>query len=319
MSTSRTVRNMAVAVSLLLPLLAACGSSTTSGSAGSGTTSTGTTTAGTPSAGTSGQLSVPADASADLKKQYLAENAIALCMKKQGFSYTPEAPDDAVASWATAGADYKLTEQFRQKYGYGGYSRIVYPDDPQLPGSAASEKVTSANSDYLATLTPAQTTAYNKAMGSAPDSKVGQKDWTGCEGTARKQVYGSATLTQQDMAASDEANREAGQALNGDPTLVSLAQSYAACLRNDGITVTTTQPTSISDMVQMQVDLALPPSISGAVNPDGTPLGPPMTKDEALPLLAKEIHLAMQDLACGKAFRAAYFPKFLKNPYHGAG
>lgn len=45
-----------------------------------------------------------------LKKQYLLENAIAACMKKQGFTYTPVAPEDPAASWATDGADYELTK-----------------------------------------------------------------------------------------------------------------------------------------------------------------------------------------------------------------
>ncbi|MFB6784812.1 MULTISPECIES: hypothetical protein [unclassified Streptomyces] len=99
MSGSRTVRKLAAAVSPL-PLLAACGT-------GSETASH---TAGKSSAGSSAQLDVSADAGAVLKKQYLLENAIAACMKKQGFTYTPVAPEDPAASWATDGADYELTK-----------------------------------------------------------------------------------------------------------------------------------------------------------------------------------------------------------------
>ncbi|MDX3076146.1 hypothetical protein ACIP98_28345 [Streptomyces sp. NPDC088354] len=306
MSGSRAARKLAVAVSLL-PLLAACGSEAASRTAGDGRDP----------AAASGQLEAPADASADLKKQYLVENSIAACMKKQGFTYTPVAPEDPAASWATDGADYQLTKKQRQKYGFGIYSAAVYPDDPQAPGSNASRKdsTDTVHADYVATLTPEQRTAYEKALGGPPDPKTGAKDWTGCQGTADKQVYGSTTPQQrsEETATRMQAN---GQALNGDPKLITLAQSYASCLRKDGIPVTTTQPTSIGEMVKLQANVSAPVGAgagAAALNPDGTPIEP-IGKAEALPLLTKDIALAMQDLECGKAFRAAFFPKFFKAP-----
>ncbi|MEU1178086.1 hypothetical protein ABZ464_10610 [Streptomyces sp. NPDC005820] len=303
----------------LLPLLAACGGgeSTSSSSAGDGSAAT---TGGKTSAGSSGQLDIPADASADLKKQYLVENAIAACMKKQGFTYTPEAPEDFRTGWATDGADYGLTKKFRQKYGFGYTAVAVYPDDPQVSRKAANEP--SANAKYMATLTPAQKTAYEKALGGPPDPKVGQKDWTGCMGTADKEVYGGESVADRSAASASE-NQANAQALNGDQELVGLAQSYASCLRKDGITVTTTQPTSIGEMVKLQASASAPAGAGGAVSveagangekPEGGPSTETMSKAEALPLLTKEIELAMKDLACGKDFRAAYFPKFFKAP-----
>ncbi|MFF3561353.1 hypothetical protein ACFYXS_15055 [Streptomyces sp. NPDC002574] len=308
MSGSRAARKLAVAVSLL-PLLAACGTEVASPSAGGGKDR----------ADSPGQLDAPADASADLKKQYLVENAIAACMKSQGFTYTPVAPEDLAASWATDGADYELTEKHRQKYGFGFYAKVVYADDPQVPGSEAAEKnsTDTVHSDYRDTLTPEQRTAYDKALGGPPDPKTGEKDWSGCQGSAEKQVYGSTTPQQRgdETAAQYQAN---AQALNGDPKLIALAQSYASCLRKDGIPVTTTRPTEIGEMVKLQANSSVPPSVMGAVNSDGSPMEP-MSKSEALPLLTKEIDLAMQDLECGKEFRAAYFPKFLKAPAPSGG
>ncbi|MFD3456022.1 hypothetical protein ACFWVC_28060 [Streptomyces sp. NPDC058691] len=303
MSGSRTARKLAVALSLL-PLLAACGAEKASQSAGGGKVS----------AGSSGQLDVPADAGEDLKKQYVMENAIAACMKKQGFAYTPDPPEDPASSWANDGADYELTKKFRQKYGFGYAAAAVYPDDPQSPFSRAAAQEPSANAKYIATLTPEQKTAYDKALGAPPDGKAsggGGKDWTGCQGEGNKAAYGSASA--QDRGAETAARNQANaQALNGDPKLVGLAQSYASCLRKDGIPVTTTQPTSIGEMVKLQAAGSTPDGIGGAAV-DGTSREP-MSKDEALPLLTKEIDMAMKDLACGKDFRAAYFPKFLKAP-----
>ncbi|WP_405753656.1 hypothetical protein OG232_24000 [Streptomyces sp. NBC_01411] len=310
MNRSHAVRSLAAAVSLL-PLLAACGSGSHSHSA----------TGGKTTAGSSGQLDVPADANADLRKQYLLENAIAACMKKQGFTYTPVAPEDPAASWATDGADYALTKKYRQKYGFGIFSGIVYPNDASAPGSAGARKDSgkTPNAAYVETLTPDQKTSYNKALGTPPDPKTGEKNWTGCQGGANKSVYGSASAQERSTTTASQ-NQANAQALNGDPKLVALAQSYASCLRKEGVSVTTTQPTGIGDMVRLQA-LRSAPAGAGGVSPvggDGN-TGKSLSKKDALPLLTKDIELAMQDLQCGKAFRAAYFPKFLKAPTSGGG
>ncbi|CAL9665686.1 hypothetical protein SUDANB15_07187 [Streptomyces sp. enrichment culture] len=181
------------------------------------------------------------------------ENAIAACMKKQGSAYAPVAPEDPAASWTTYGADYALTKKYRQKYGFGIYAGIVYPDDAGASGSAAdrqdSDRTPSA--DYVDTLTPEQKTAYSEALGAFPDPKAGEKNWTGCQGEADKEVYGSASAQERSIEAAnrDQAN---AQALNGDPELVALVQSYASCLRKEGISVTTTQPTGVGETVRLQ-------------------------------------------------------------------
>ncbi|MEV0787206.1 hypothetical protein AB0I52_30430 [Streptomyces sp. NPDC050423] len=293
----------------LLPLLAACG--TDAGSESHSADGEKTT------AGSSGQLDVPADSNADLKKQYLLENAIAACMKKQGFTYTPVAPENAADSWATAGADYALTKKYRQKYGFGIYAGIVYPDDAGARGGAAArrDQVETPNSSYVKTLTPEQKSAYNKALGGPPDPKAGEKDWTGCVGEANKKVYGSASAEERSTT-SENQNRANAQALNGDPKLVALAQTYASCLKKEGIPVTTTQPTGIGEMVKLQAigsAQAGPPVVAEGNTQKS------LSKEEALPLLTNDIELAMRDLECGKEFRAAYFPKFMKTPTNGGG
>ncbi|MFE4962272.1 hypothetical protein [Streptomyces sp. NPDC056660] len=310
MTRSRTVRRLAAAVSLL-PLLAACGTGSDAHPADRKTT-----------AGSSGQLDIPADANADLKKQYLVENAIAACMKKQGFTYTPVAPEDPAASWATDGADYTLTKKYRQKYGFGIYSGIVYPHDAGASGSTAAQRDSDGmpNADYVDTLTPEQKSAYGKALGAPPDPKTGRNDWTGCQGEADKKVYGSASVEERSTATESRSQANA-QALNGDPKLVALAQSYASCLKKEGISVTTTQPTGIGEMVKLQALGSAPAGAGGvpAVGGDGNTQKKSMSKEEALPLLTKDIELAMRDLECGKQFRSAYFPKFLKAPTSGGG
>lgn len=171
----------------LLPLLAACGTGTDTDTGSESHASDGEKT----TAGSSGQLDIPADANADLKKQYLLENAIAACMKKQGFTHTPVAPEDPTASWTTDGADYALTKEYRRKYGFGIYAGIAYPDDAGASGSAAARQGSdrTPNADYVDTLTPEQKAAYDKALGAPPDhasSGVGRLacDGEDCQGRA---------------------------------------------------------------------------------------------------------------------------------------
>ncbi|MGW5091000.1 hypothetical protein [Streptomyces coelicoflavus] len=262
------------------------------------------------SAAPGGELTVPEDADPDTKNYYLTENAIAACMKKRGFSYTPVPgvePNEEMN--AGEGRDYGLAKKYREKYGFGTYSRIVYPNDPAV---TLPEEESDPNDSYRSSLPAAQQKKYDKALGRLrfilKDNGVIQRPpKDGCVAQAELKVYGppkSKAEQDRENAEQQERDKQAGQALNGDPQLVSLAQAYADCLRKEGITVTTTQPTSIADMVKFQVADQIPP--------DGLP-----GKEEALAKLPGEIDLALKDLECGKQFRTAYWPKFDKNPYVG--
>lgn len=300
---------MVLAAASMLPL-SACGQSDSRTSSSAASDEGDIQAGGSPSAATGGRLTIPEDADPDTKNYYLTENAIAACMKKRGFSYTPSpgsTPNEA--SSAIDGADYALAKKYRQKYGFGIYSRAVYPNDPAAPGPSEH---TDPNASYRSLLPAAQQQAYDKALG-APGAARDNGEYEGpakggCTAEAHLKVHGPAKTEaeqERENAKQEERDRQAGQALNGDQQLVSLAQEYAACLREDGITVSTTQPTSIGDMVKFQVSAEIPP--------DAQTLG----KDEAMPKLTREIDLALKDLECGKNFRAAYWPKYKNNPYVG--
>ncbi|MFC9429164.1 hypothetical protein [Streptomyces sp. NPDC056987] len=298
----------------LLPLLAACGgagadsASSASGSRSGATASTG---ADASSGSGSGELAVPAGADQETKQRYLVENAVAACMKKQGFTYTPYVLDESESSKALDGRDYELARQYRQKYGFGLYAGAVYPDDPQAPNSAAEEKkLANPNSAYRATLTPAQESAYFKALGQPGALAAGDTtppEETGCTKEADTAVYGpekSAAELTEEQNAKDEENTRAGQRLNGDPELVGLAQAYASCLTGEGLRPETTQPTGIVDTVKFGLSARMPA--------DGTA---GLAADRLKSLFAEEVDAAMQDLKCGRKFRAAYFPKLKANPH----
>ncbi|SDN62033.1 hypothetical protein [Streptomyces wuyuanensis] len=260
-----------------------------------------------------GLLTVPHDADEETRKQYLYQNAIAGCMRAQGFAYTPHVEDAGdVTPLPIDGQDYKLSKEYRGKYGYGfSYARVVYPHDPNVIGSETTTDDEHPNAAYREALAPAQQRAYDKAMGEWRVEDGKKLESPGCRRAADVKAYGPEkpkAERDREQEAAKAADRAAQQALDGDPQLVSLAQDYASCLRAEGITVTTTQPTSISDMVKFQVNNQAP--ADGWENLD---------KETARTKLAQEIGTALKDLECGKKFRAAYFPKLAENPFVGAG
>ncbi|WP_329375070.1 hypothetical protein [Streptomyces sp. NBC_01483] len=206
------------------------------------------------------------------------------------------------------GQDYEAAKTFRNKYGFGLYAGAVYRNDPNVFGSEAyNNKDTNPDSAYLKALTPTQKKSYDAALGGRKLTGNHKFTETGCLKEASDKAYGpekSQAEIEKQAAEDGERARAAKQALNGDPELVKLAQKFASCLTNDGINVTTTQPTDMGDMVKFQVGNQLPPN--GILS---------LSKSEATAKLTHEIGLAKKDLECGKDFRAAYFPKLAKHPF----
>ncbi|MEV7077964.1 hypothetical protein AB0N88_05390 [Streptomyces sp. NPDC093516] len=279
------------------------GSATPAASAGGGNTSDAT-------ASSNGALAVPADADEETKKQYVEQNALAACMRAKGFTYTPHiAQDEAGPLKDVDGQDYSAAKKFRSKYGFGVWAGAVYRHDPNVWNSEAYNKNTAEGPDtaYWNALTDAEKQEYNKALGKRMEN--GKPTVGGCLKDATVKAYGhtrSQTEIDEENAEQKERAQANQQALNGDAQLVALATQYASCLTKAGISVTTTQPTSIGDMVKFQVS---------SQTPSGGTLS--LGKSEAITKLTQEVGLAKTDLECGKAFRAAYFPKLKKHPFAG--
>lgn len=292
----------------LVPLLAGCGGGKSTAASGSSGGSGGATTT---TAGGAVQLTVPDGVDEATKQEYIQENAIAVCMKKQGFTYTPHVrtSDTADPLAAVDGEDYARAKQFRQKYGFGYYAGAVYPNDPDVPYSKAAQAERTAPADHdMDGLTDAQKKAYDIALSGPPAKTKAEEKPGGCSETGRVAAHGPAlgAAAEKDAEkARDEQNHANGLALNGDPQLVQLAQQFASCLTGQGITVSTTQPTGMVSMVRLDISRQLPESFMS------------LSKDKALPLLNKDIGVALKDLECGKKFRAAYFPKEKAKPYYG--
>jgi hypothetical protein len=293
----------------LLPLLAACGGGTDGKSASSeGGSASG---AATTTVNGATQLTVPDGVDDATKKEYIQENAIAVCMKKQGFTYTPHVRTSAAADPLAAvdGEDYARAKRFRQKYGFGYYAGAVYPDDPNVPyGKVALAKRTAPADHDEDGLTDAQKKAYDTALTGPPAKTKADEKVGGCTEVGRAAAHGpalSAAAEKNAEKARDAANHANGLALNGDPQLVQLAQQFASCLTGQGIPVSTTQPTGMVDMVRLDISRKLPENFMS------------MSKEDALPLLNKDIGIALKDLDCGRKFRTAYFTEEKTEPYYG--
>ncbi|MEU5347122.1 MULTISPECIES: hypothetical protein [unclassified Streptomyces] len=311
-NTLRSYLITALAVGML-PLLAACGGSGDEDGKSGGSSAAG---GGTKNVDGAAQLNIPEGVNAEAKKEYIRENAISACMKKEGFTYTPHASEAPPADVDTDGdgKDYAAAKKYRQKYGFGTYAAAAYPDDPNVPfsnaGGKVGGKVLDPVDDDTKGLTPAQMKAYEAALYGPPAKNKGEEKDAGCTLEGNTAAYGaplSAAEEKKKQNAKTEENRQNGLALNGDTQLVQLAQQYATCLKAQGIPVSTTQPTGMAYMVRIDLSNKIPED------------KPKWTKEQAMPLLTADIDIALKDLECGKKFRAAYFPKEKANPYWGDG
>ena len=130
-NTLRSSLITALAVGML-PLLAACGG----GSGDEDGKNSGSSAAGGGTKNVDGdvQLNIPEGVNAEPRRKYVRENAIAACMKKEGFTYTPHVTEAPPADVNPGdGEDYAAAKKYRQKYGFGNYAPAVYPDDPKAP------------------------------------------------------------------------------------------------------------------------------------------------------------------------------------------
>lgn len=224
-------------------------------------------------------------------KEQTVENMIADCMKKRGFQYVPRPQTEDRNSGAEYGGVSSVVlppdevRQFRQKYGFGIYASLVYPNDPAVarPGTNAGNDPNVAIREGL---DPARRAAYDEAL-HGDNPKAGAKKSSGkpqgCLNEAAMAVFGSADQSPDRQAAT----RKAFEQFQHDPAVVKAAQKYATCLRSRGYQVPSAEPGRIEGAVAMQFAGALPPG-----GPDSVAPG------EAKKKLADEIKAALADLDC---------------------
>lgn len=236
---------------------------------------------------------------------------IADCMKAKGFSYVPHPllSSDMVSASNLAARDPALTpyaqlRAWRAKYGFGIFSPEVYPNDPNVAEPAWSPSDNPNNAIYNA-LAPAQKQAYDLALNGVVAGHEKKSDGSGskplpdaCALKASLAVYGTHPQDpNQGLLA-----KQAEQAFQTDPGVLTAAQGYASCLVSHGYRVTNVKPGTIEQTVS---------NAAQALHDKGG-----LTPQQGL---TKEIKMALDDVDCGKAYEEKARPLVQKMLDSGVG
>lgn len=204
------------------------------------------------------------------------------CMKQQGFKYVAYVQHLSYANTEEdrrrRAGDYSAMLKYRQKNGFGIFSRLVYPE-------AIAPPEPNPNDAIVSRLSPDQADAYVDAR-------------TSCFSKAAKQVLGRNLKSENDYF--EQADRRSQQLMTGrldsDPELVELASGMADCLKAKGYAVDRTTPSAMQHrgvLLFMKEKNRLRPA----------------SPAKAKPHLAREIKAALDDLECGKTYYPAFNPK----------
>lgn len=229
----------------------------------------------------------------DKKHQFQAVKAD--CMKQKGFKYVPYVmpeEEQTEEERRRASGDYQAMRKYREKYGFGVFAMLVYPEEMTRMAGAPGPGEVNPNMNIQRELSKAQQEAYTKAEDS-------------CTVTAAKQVLGLTVKSRTDYLAEwAAAYKRAIREMDGDPKLVEPAAAMATCLKGKGYTVDQTKP---SDMAEHGSKVFL--NQFGKLNRELREDMPTIPPQQARPHLNGEIKAALDDLECGKDFYPVYEPR----------
>jgi hypothetical protein len=216
-----------------------------------------------------------------------AENWLADCMKRKGFTYVPDKPEVYDAKEGLFVNRRSLLQPdavvrpLRQKYGFGVAAQRVYPNDPTIvvPPDDGKEK---PNNMIRAGLDAAARQKYDEAMGL--EGKTGAKV-DGCRDQAYRKFSRRA-----DFAGKRAEDESTWEKFTTDPQVVQAAKKYADCLRGKRYQITSSKP---GDVEKFMRNLVRPMEVPAAGDEDPT-AGSGSANEE----LAAEIKKAMDDLDC---------------------
>lgn len=269
------------------------------------------------------------------------QEAIAECMRAQGFEYTPYVPEQSFARFTPPG--YDLTrKEFVEKYGFG---ISTMTEQMNTPPEGMPKAEDDPNFVYQQSLSPSDSEAYSKARygDMAVEAPVDESDTgdssgeatattasaaafvpQGCEGEGEKAVGGAGSASPADQAFMDDFNQRLNklyESVQADRRVVEANRAYAACMAEKGYPEIDKQELAyqkVSDKMQPLWDsqAAFDYEASGkdgaaaatTVVGSGAGFTPP-TFD---PVKLKEVNdyeigVAKADLACGKDVMKAQY------------
>ncbi|MCS5721855.1 hypothetical protein N1028_15910 [Herbiconiux sp. CPCC 203407] len=243
------------------------------------------------------------------------QDAVAACMKEEGFSYTPD-PSLGSASFSTEDMEIPWgSEEFATTYGYGVSTGAF----DEMSGSGEYED---PNQDYIDSLSPGEQAAYGTALWGAPPEALDSAGSTGS--TDEPSVDVSADYDWKQAGCMGAAQHEFGDTGSMDPEFASLVEEMGAiwmeareipaviaaekawsdCLASAGFPGYEKKDDPVNDFNERFNELqeAGSPedsgsgSGSGSADDDGAP--DPVALDE---LKNEEIATATADFACGES------------------
>ncbi|GAB2447374.1 hypothetical protein GCM10027187_12360 [Streptosporangium sandarakinum] len=248
--------------------------------------------------GSFGGLTSPGAEAVYEKKAVMEETRVA-CMQERGFTYLAEPV--IRREWQDGererlAGDHAALRAYRAKYGYGVWSRLVYPHDPVVNPVSGENP----NNENLMAM-------------SANELKKWRAADDGCFAKAVEQHLGKTVTSFDDyLTKLDAATDRSLAALDKDKELARLGGRFATCLG-----VGRTKPSALAELgrsryTKQATEVAkrqhkgpLPKVPKGRV----LTMKPVLKPEEAKPYLDGEIKDALKDLECGRSFYAAYSPK----------
>ena len=283
----------------------------------------------------------PATMQATFKEQERKrQDAVADCMRAQGWTYTPFVQDFSAVSFQPPG--YDLTrKEYVEKYGFG-ISTTMEENQAQ---SQNFKPENDPNFTYMNGLSQSDQEAYNKSLygnqsfaepvdpGSGGDTATSgapvsvASGLSGCQGKAEAAVTASSGGTDADRAFIDDMNKRIQtffEKTQADPRVVAANRTYATCMAGKGFPEIDKQETAYNKINEKMSGLYGGDSGSGGavatvaaapVAVATTAVGGDPTKFEAPQLdqakLAEvktyELAVAKADLACGKDVQKTSF------------
>ncbi|MEV0421446.1 hypothetical protein [Streptosporangium canum] len=246
------------------------------------------------------------------------EAAIGDCMKQRGFKYVnmPSSGQKTDEETRQEAGDYGAMRKHREKYGFGVYSKYVYPEDAKAGGMTSANQ--DPNNPIMMALSPVQLESWRAARDTCYAAATGK--FTG------KTVSSESDLYEQVDTMIDQAQ---ARELDGDARLLDLAGRFGDCLTAKGVKIGSLKPTDIASTGKKTVQdemYALGEKQQAGRGADTAELRkalarrhggssgkvrftPSLSPDEARPYLAREVKAALDDLECGRDFYAAFKPR----------
>lgn len=224
------------------------------------------------------------DASGLTRLQRRQEESIAVCMKKEGFSYFPE-NGDIPADAVDGGVSNR--KSFVEKYGYG-ISTLVNP-----PTAGSKSK----NQAYVGKLSSADKRAYNVALIGGDPEKVNGNDLSAlnpktCIAKVTAQLFGDLGKLQGLFAKYSDVQKR----IDASPKVVRAMRDWSGCMKKSGYTYVKDSDVGTDLQSKLTKLYKTPPSGLGA--PDNSTIDTP-----GLAALKKqELATAGVDFDCSKKY-----------------